>query len=103
GHRRVIARRDEHPGPAILDNLRDPARAGGDNGARTSHRIEDRRPEALSHRAHREEIEPLDAAEDVGPEAGQQHMFLEVMLADLAFEMIAQLALAQNHEARVRN
>ena len=48
-----------------------------------------------------EEVEGLDAAEDVGPEPGQEHVLLEVMLPDLPFELLAQLAFADDDEARV--
>ena len=48
-----------------------------------------------------EQVEALDAAEDVGAESRQQHVLLEVVLAHLALEVLAQLALAENDEPRV--
>ena len=40
-------------------------------------------------------IEPLDAAEDVGAEAGQQDVLLQVVFVHLALERVTQLALAE--------
>ncbi len=70
-------------------------------GAAARHRVEQRRAEAFGHRAHREQVEALDAAEHVGAEAGQQHVLLEVVLVDLLLEMLAQLAFAEDDETRV--
>ena len=72
-------------------------------GLAAGHRVEQRRAEAFGDRAHHEQIEPLDAAEDVGAEAGQQHVLLEVMFADLPLELLAQLAFAEDDEPRVRD
>ena len=70
-------------------------------GLRAGHRVEERRAEPFGDRAHHEQVEPLDAAEDVGAEARQQHVLLEVVLVDLPLEVLAQLALAEDDEARV--
>ena len=70
-------------------------------GAR--HRVEQRRAEAFGDRAHHEQVEALDAAEDVGPEPGQQHVLFEVVVADLPLELLAQLAFAEDDEPRVGN
>ncbi len=48
-----------------------------------------------------EQVEPLDAAEDVGAEAGQQHVLLEMVVVHLPLELLAQLAFAEDDEARV--
>ena len=72
-----------------------------DDRPRAGHRVEQRRAEPFGHRAHREQIESLDAAEHVGAEAGQQHVLLEMVLVHLLFEVLAQLAFAEDDEARV--
>ncbi len=72
-------------------------------GLRAGHRVEERRAEPLGHRAHDEQIEALEATEDVGAEAGQQHVLFELVLAHLPLELLAQLAFTQNDEARVRH
>jgi outer membrane immunogenic protein len=88
---------------AVGDNLRDAAGAGGDNRSPARHRVEQRGAEPFGHRAHHEQIEALDAPEHVGPEARQQDVLLEVMFAHLLLEVLAQLTLAEDHEARVGN
>ena len=50
-----------------------------------------------------EHIDALDAAQDVGAESRQQHVLLETMLVDWPLEVLAQLALAENDEPRVRH
>ena len=49
-----------------------------------------------------EHVEPLDAAEHVGAEARQQHVLLEVVLADLPLERLAQLAFAEDRRTARR-
>ena len=40
--------------------------------------------------------------EDVGAEAGQEHVLFEMVLVDLLLEMLAQFAFAEDHESGVR-
>ena len=72
-------------------------------GLRARHRVEQRRAEAFGDRAHHEQVEALDAAEHVGAESRQQHVLLEVILAHLTLEVLAQLAFAEDDEPRVRH
>ena len=72
----VIARRHEQAVHAVLDDLRNAAGRGRDDRPRAGHRVEQRGAEPFGHRAHREQIEALDAAEHVGAEPGQQHVLL---------------------------
>ena len=58
-------------------------------------------PEAFGDRAHHEDVECLVQREDVGAEAGEQHVLLETMLLDLPLERRPQLAFAGDDEARV--
>src|SRR3954469_8046980 len=87
-----IARLDKKTGDAILDDFGDAAGASGDDWTRAGHRVEERRAETFGDGAHDEQIEPLETAEDIDPEARQQHVLLEVMLPHLPLEVVAQIA-----------
>jgi len=102
GHGRVIARRDEQSGHAVVDDFGNAAGIGRDNRTGAGHRIQKRRPEAFGHRAHHEDVEALQAAEDVGPEPWKQDVLLEPVLLDQPFQRVTQLAFAQDHEPHVR-
>jgi len=102
-HRGVIARLDQQSVDAVFDDLRNAAGARRDDRPRARHRVEQGGPEAFGHRAHDEEIETLHAPEDVGAKAGQQHVLFEMVLLDEMLELFAQLAFAEDDEARVGN
>jgi len=99
----MIARRHQEPGPALVHDFRHATRPCGDDRLRAGHRVQERCAEPLGHRAHDEQIEALEATKDVSAEAGQQHVFFEVVLAHLPLELLAELAFTQDDEARVRH
>ena len=52
-------------------------------------------------RADREHVEALGQLERIGPEAGEEHVPLEMLVVDLPLERLAQFAVADDHEPRV--
>ena len=75
-----------------------PPAVGRDDRLRARHGVEQRRAEPLGDRAHHEQVEPLDTAENVDPESRQQDVFLEMVFAHQTFEVFAQFAFAEDHE-----
>ena len=96
-----VARGDEQAVHTVLHDLGNAAGAGGDDGPAAGHGIEQRCSEALGHRAHDEQVEALDAAEDVRPKAREKHVLLEVIFAHLLFEVLPQFTFAEDDEPRV--
>ena len=103
GERRRVARRHQQTVDAVFDDLGNAAGARRHDRRLAGHGVEQRGAEALGHRAHREHVEAFDAAQDVGAESRQQHVLLEVVLVDQAFEVFAQLPFAENDEPGVRD
>src|SRR5262249_25122383 len=60
-------------------------------------------PQTFGHRAHDEEVETLQAPEDVSSKSRKQDVLFEVVFPNLTLERLAQLAFAKNHEADVRH
>jgi hypothetical protein len=81
-----VARRHEQAGLAVGDDLRDAARGVATIGLAAGHRVEQRRAQPLGDRAHHEDVEGLEQRQHVGPEAGEQHVLLEVQVLDLLLE-----------------
>ena len=54
-----VANRDQQPRFSVVDDFRETAGSGGDDGAATGHRVERRRAESLGDRAHHVEVECL--------------------------------------------
>ena len=99
----MVAWRHEQSVHVVFDDFGNAACRGRDDGACARHRVEERRAEPFGDRAHDEEVEALDAADDVGTESWQQHVLLQIAVAHEMLEVLAQLAFAEHDEARVGN
>jgi len=99
----VIARRHQQAGVAVGDHFRNTAGGGRDDSSRAGHRVEQRRAEAFGDGTHHEDIEALETTHHVGAESRQKHVLFEMVIADLAFELLAKLAFAENDEAGIRD
>src|SRR5262245_32751122 len=99
----MIARWDKQSRFPIADDFWNAARGRGDDWLRTRHRIQEGRAEPFGHRTHDEQIEALEAAENVGAESWQQHVLLEVVLLHLPLELFAELTFTQDDETCVGN
>jgi hypothetical protein len=82
----IVVGRHQQAGFAVGDDLRNAARARRGHRAAARHRLENRRAEPLSDRAHRKHVERLHQPERVAAKAGEQDVPLEAEVFDLLLE-----------------
>jgi len=103
GKRAGVVRRHQQSGDPVGHDLGNAAGPGGDDRPRAGHRVEQRRAQAFGDRAHGEQVERFQAADDVGAETGKEHVTLKMPIADQPLERGAQLAFAEDDEPDVRH
>ena len=102
GKRARVAGRDQPAGHAVQDGLRDAARGRRHHRQAERHRVEDARAEPLEPRRQAEHRERRQQAIEVVAEAGEHGPVGEAELARLDLERAPKLALARDHEPRLR-
>ena len=93
-----ILRRDEQPGDAVLDHLRDPADVRRDHRARERHRLEDRQALGLAVGRQHRDVERRRDGRDVVAAAGEDHVALDPLAPGDVVQRVEPAPLADDQQ-----